>query len=139
LHATHSRYDFAPERVQIALLHVQPVRIFGAIVACVGLLIFLLAFFSFGDSWRIGIDRKTAGELVTGGIFSISRNPIYVAFDLIFIGVFLMNGTGFFLIFAVLAILAIQSQTLREEKFLAQRYGEEYEQYRRSTPRYLIW
>ena len=139
LHASHSRFDFAPERVQLAFLHVQPVRVFSAIVACVGLLIFVLAFFSFGDSWRIGIDRKTAGRLVTGGIFSISRNPIYVAFDLLFIGVFLMNGTLFFLIFGLLAILAIQSQTVREERFLAQRYGEEYERYRRKTPRYLIW
>jgi len=30
-------------------------------------------------------------------------------------------------------------QTLREEKFLAQRYGEEYERYRQRTARYLIW
>ena len=139
LHASHSRLDFAPERVEIAFLHVQSVNVLGAALACVGVLIFVLAFFSFGDSWRIGIDRKTAGQLVTGGIFSISRNPIYVAFDLLFIGVFLMNGTWFFLIFALLAILAVHSQTLREEKFLIQRYGAEYERYRKKTPRYLIW
>jgi protein-S-isoprenylcysteine O-methyltransferase Ste14 len=139
LHTSHSRFDFAPERIEIAFLHLQLVKGLGAMIACVGLLIFVLAFFSFGDSWRIGIDRKTAGQLVTGGIFSISRNPIYVAFDLLFIGVFLMNGTWFFLIFAFLAILAVHSQTLREERFLTQRYGKEYEQYRRTTPRYLIW
>jgi len=139
LHASKSRFDFAPERVHIALLHIPMTKILGEAVAVSGLVIFVLAFFSFGDSWRIGIDRKTAGQLVTGGIFSISRNPIYVAFDLIFIGVFLMNGTWFFLIFALLAVLAVHSQTLREEKFLAQRYGEAYEHYREKTPRYLIW
>jgi protein-S-isoprenylcysteine O-methyltransferase Ste14 len=139
LHASRSRFDFAPEPVEAAFLHLQPVRILGAILACFGLLIFVLAFFSFGDSWRIGIDRKTAGTLVTGGIFSISRNPIYVAFDLIFIAVFLINGTWFFLIFALLAILAVHSQTLREERFLVQRYGDEYDRYRRKVPRYLIW
>ena len=139
LHASHSRFDFAPERVEIAFLHLQPMKILGAMIACVGLLIFVLAFFSFGDSWRIGIDRKTAGQLVTGGIFSISRNPIYVAFDLLFIGVFLINGTWFFLIFALLAIVAVHAQTLREEKFLAQRYDEAYERYRQKTARYLIW
>jgi protein-S-isoprenylcysteine O-methyltransferase Ste14 len=139
LHASHSRFDFAPERVHIALLHIATTKILGEAIAVSGLVIFILAFFSFGDSWRIGIDKKTAGQLVTGGIFSVSRNPIYVAFDLIFIGVFLMNGTWFFLIFTLLAILAVHSQTLREEKFLAQRYGEAYEQYRQQTPRYLIW
>ena len=139
LHASHSRFDFAPERVHIALLHIATIKILGEAIAVSGLVIFILAFFSFGDSWRIGIDKKTAGQLVTGGIFSVSRNPIYVAFDLIFIAVFLINGTWFFLIFALLAILAVHSQTLREERFLAQRYGEPYEQYRKKTPRYLIW
>jgi protein-S-isoprenylcysteine O-methyltransferase Ste14 len=139
MHASHSRFDFAPERVQIALLHTQTIKILGEAIAVSGLVIFILAFFSFGDSWRIGIDRKTAGQLVTGGIFSISRNPIYVAFDLIFIAVFLINGTWFFLIFALVAMLAVHSQTLREEKFLAHRYGDAYERYRKQTPRYLIW
>ena len=139
MHASHSRFDFAPERVQIALLHTQTIKILGEAIAVSGLVIFILAFFSFGDSWRIGIDRKTAGQLVTGGIFSISRNPIYVAFDLIFIAVFLINGTWFFLIFALVAMLAVHSQTLREEKFLAHRYGDAYERYRKQTPRYVIW
>jgi len=139
LHATHSRFDFFRERVGIALLQSPTIKILGEAIAISGVVIFVLAFFSFGDSWRIGIDKKTAGRLVTGGIFSISRNPIYVAFDLIFIAVFLMNGTWFFLIFALLGILAIHGQTLREETFLGQRYGEDYERYRKQTPRYLIW
>jgi protein-S-isoprenylcysteine O-methyltransferase Ste14 len=139
LHATHSRFDFFRERVGIALLQSPTIKILGEAIAVSGLLIFILAFFSFGDSWRIGIDKKTAGRLVTGGIFSISRNPIYVAFDLVFIAVFLMNGTWFFLIFALLAVFAVHGQTLREEAFLAQRYGEDYARYRRQTARYLIW
>jgi len=139
LHASHSRFDFGPERVPITLLHSPTIKILGQAIAVSGLVIFILAFFSFGDSWRIGIDRQTAGQLVTRGIFSVSRNPIYVAFDLLATGIFLMNGTWFFLIFALLAILAIHLQTLREEEFLAQRYGDEYESYRRKVPRYLIW
>jgi protein-S-isoprenylcysteine O-methyltransferase Ste14 len=139
LHALHSPYDMFADPVELAFLHTQPVRILGATLAGTGFVVFVLAFFSFGDSWRIGIDRKTAGTLVTGGIFSISRNPIYVAFDLLFIGMFLINGTWFFLIFGVLAVLAVHAQILREEKFLAQRYGEAYERYREDTPRYLIW
>ena len=40
---------------------------------------------------------------------------------------------------AVLAPLAVHSQIVREEKFLLQKYGAEYERYRKKTPRYLIW
>ncbi|HEX6187079.1 MAG TPA: isoprenylcysteine carboxylmethyltransferase family protein [Pyrinomonadaceae bacterium] len=139
LHATHSRFDLFPQIIEAALLHTQSVKSAGAALAAVGLIIFLLAFFSFGDSWRIGIDRKRPSTLVTGGIFSITRNPIYVAFDLIFVGIFLMNGTWFFLVTAVLAPLVVHSQIVREEKFLVQRYGEAYERYRKKVPRYLIW
>lgn len=139
LHATHSRFDLFPQIIELAILHTQPVKIGGAIVAAVGLIVFILAFFSFGDSWRIGIDRKTPSTLVTGGIFSITRNPIYVAFNLIFIGIFLMNGTWFFLVTAVLAPLTVHSQIVREETFLIQRYGDAYAHYRKKTPRYLIW
>src|SRR5262245_11233297 len=49
LHATHSRFDFSPERVHIALLHAQTVKILGEAIAVSGLVIFVLAFFSFGD------------------------------------------------------------------------------------------
>ena len=139
LHALHSPFDLFPGSVHLAFLHTQSVQILGSLVAGLGLMIFIAAFFSFGNSWRIGIDKETAGKLVTGGIFSISRNPIYVAVDLLFIGVFLMNGTWFFLIFAVLAILAVHAQTLREERFLMQRYADAYERYRKHTPRYLFW
>src|ERR1051325_2500857 len=38
LHASHSHFDFAPERVEVAFLHLQMVRIFGVMLACVGLL-----------------------------------------------------------------------------------------------------
>src|SRR5215813_6241643 len=57
LHASHSRFDFAPERVGIALLYMPTIKILGEAIALSGLTIFILAFFSFGDSWRIGIDR----------------------------------------------------------------------------------
>ena len=76
---------------------------------------------------------------MTRGIFSLTRNPIYVFIDCWFIGIFLINGTLIFLVFAVFAITAQHWQILREEEFLKKRYGEPYESYRNQTPRYLIW
>jgi protein-S-isoprenylcysteine O-methyltransferase Ste14 len=104
-----------------------------------GLVVFILAFFNFGDSWRVGVDYETPGALVTRGIFSLTRNPIYVFIDSWFIGAFLINGTLIFLVFAALAIAAQHWQILREEEFLTQRYGEAYARYRTKTPRYLFW
>ena len=139
LRAVRSRFDIFPDQINVTLLHSQPVMILGVILILLGLILFLLAFVNFGTSWRIGIDRKTPGSLVTGGVFALSRNPIYVAFISIFVGIFLLNGTWFFLIFALLAVVAIHFQVLREEEFLKKQYGESYEEYCRHAARYLIW
>ena len=137
--ALRARRALLPEVTHLQLFDAPAARIAGVVLVSVGLIIFALAYFNFGDSWRMGIDRKGAGRLVTKGIFAITRNPIYVFFGLWFIGTFLINGTMSFLVFAVLAIAVLHWQILREEEFLKQRYGEAYERYRKKVPRYLIW
>jgi protein-S-isoprenylcysteine O-methyltransferase Ste14 len=139
LQAFHSRYDIFPKRLGFDFLDGFVVKILGAGFVGLGLVTFLSAFFSFGKSWRIGIDRKTPGTLVTGGIFGLTRNPIYVASNLYFTGIFLINGTWFFLIFALLAAIACHFQILREEEFLRRQYGRDFEDYCQRTGRYFIW
>ena len=139
LHALHSGYDIFPHKVNVALLNAATVKIVGLALVSLGLITFILAFLTFGNSWRIGIDRQKPGTLVTKGIFSITRNPIYLAFDLLSFGMFLMNGNWFFLIFALLAALACHFQILREEEFLRRQYGQDFEEYCGRTVRYLIW
>jgi protein-S-isoprenylcysteine O-methyltransferase Ste14 len=139
LRAFQSRVDMFPAMINVTLPHSPAFRIAGLVLILPGLILFLLAFLNFGTSWRIGIDRKTPGSLVTAGVFSITRNPIYVAFIAIFLGIFLINGTWFFLIFALLAVVAIHFQILREEEFLKKQYGKSYAEYCRHAPRYLIW
>ena len=139
LYAVHADFHIFPAPLNQVLLDSQLSRALGAILVFVGLLFFLGAFVSFGDSWRVGFDIKTPGKLVTGGIFAFSRNPIYVFLDLWFIGVFLMNGRLVFLIFAILTLIVIHWQILQEEAFLSKLYNEPYHQYRSQTGRYLIW
>jgi protein-S-isoprenylcysteine O-methyltransferase Ste14 len=139
LRAFRSRFDIFSDAIGLAVLQNQAARTFGLLLLILGMIPFILAFVNFGTSWRIGIDRKTPGTLVTSGIFAVTRNPIFVAFILFLFGVFLINGTWFFLIFALLAVLAIHLQILREEEFLKQQYGDAYEQYCQRAARYLIW
>ena len=139
LNALHSGYDKFSRKVNVALLSAAAVKIVGLALVSLGLITFILAFLNFGNSWRIGIDRKKPGTLVTKGIFGITRNPIYLAFDLLAFGMFLMSGTWFFLIFALLAALACHFQILREEEFLKRQYGNDFAEYRKRTARYFIW
>ncbi len=138
LYALHFNARVLPAVLHDQLFESLAMRVTGVILISGGLMVFILAFFNFGDSWRVGVDYETPGALVTRGIFSLTRNPIYVFINAWFIGTFLINGTWIFLVFAVLAIAAQHWQILREEEFLKKRYGAAYERYRNKVPRYLI-
>ena len=109
----------------------------GAAVIVAGLGLFAAALWSFGRSWRIGIDHDRPGALVTRGIFAHTRNPIFLFMDFYFLGTWLIQRDLFFLIFAVVAIGGIHFQILQEERFLLKHYGEDYRRYMQAVPRYV--
>lgn len=109
----------------------------------VGLILIGLAFailipgqLALGTAWRLGIDEKHPGELVTHGIYAMTRNPIYLFFDLYFVGTFLLNSTWFFALSAAFTVLNLHYQILNEEQYLDQIYGAAYQTYRVCTGRY---
>lgn len=139
LFALHSSFRLFPSSLDLQLLNSFPAKIAGVALITSGLVILGSAYASFGDSWRVGFDVKSPGALVTTGTFALSRNPIYVFVDLWFIGVFLINGTLIFLIFALLTLAVLHWQILQEEKFLVGLYGQPYQSYCATIGRYLYW
>ena len=109
----------------------------GLVLCGLAIIGFALTLASFGDSFRVGIDEKTPDRLVTTGMFSISRNPIYVCFLMFFTGLFLIHRNIVIAAAVILVALAIHRQILREEKFLKSYYGAEYEAYCKKVRRYL--
>ncbi len=109
----------------------------GVAFCLAGLSLLLSSLISFGKSFRVGIDAQHADKLVTDGIFSYSRNPIYVAFGFILIGQFLIFPTWIFLLYVVSGFWLLNRQVLREEDYLRKHYGEQYTQYSRRVRRYL--
>jgi protein-S-isoprenylcysteine O-methyltransferase Ste14 len=136
LYSLHCSFRVFPSPLHTLLIGSTTAKLAGVTLVSLGFVIFVLAFVSFGDSWRVGFDVKTPGKLVTTGIFAFTRNPIYVFLILWFIGIFLINGTLIFLIFALLAIAHLHYQIRQEEKFCTQLYGPAYEDYCARTGRY---
>ena len=128
-----------PAFFHIELFSIVPTKIVGCIFLIIGLILFTLAQISFGDSWRVGIDSSDPGKLVTNGIFSISRNPIYVAIALIFIGSFLINSKVIFLIACIFMLPTLHIQAVKEERFLLGLYGQKYRDYCSKVGRYITW
>lgn len=139
LHAIHSKFGIFPVVFDVRLIESGIARSVGVLMVASAPVMFALAFLSFGNSWRVGMDTETPGELVTRGTFALTRNPIFVSLDLWFIGIFLINQTLVFLVFAIAAVIVLHWQMLNQEKFMTQRYGEPYRKYCGRTARYLIW
>jgi protein-S-isoprenylcysteine O-methyltransferase Ste14 len=87
------------------------------------------------NSWRIGIDTVTKTELVTTGLFSISRNPIFFGMIITFTGLFLITPNALTVLFLILGYVLIQIQIRLEEDFLHNEHGEKYVEYKKKVRR----
>jgi protein-S-isoprenylcysteine O-methyltransferase Ste14 len=76
--------------------------------------------------------------VVTSGPFRFSRNPLYVALTLFYLGLTLALDAWWGIVVLVpLIIIMHYGVVLREERYLEQKFGEAYRQYRSSVRRYL--
>ena len=77
-------------------------------------------------------------KLVTTGVFSISRNPLYLGGVLFLTGIALMFNLGWVFTFLVPSILACHYILIvPEEKYLAEKFGEKYHVYAAKVYRWL--
>jgi protein-S-isoprenylcysteine O-methyltransferase Ste14 len=116
--------------------HSDAISWIGVLFCLAGLLFFLWSLVSFGRSFRVGIDINHPDKLITTGVFAFSRNPIYVAFEFILIGQFLIFSNWVLLVYIGAAIWLFHRQILREEEYLKKHYGQEYSEYCHKVRRY---
>jgi len=114
------------------------------LVKWIGLVLLLVSFAwtaasqtQMGTSWRIGIDKKNRTELVGKGIFTISRNPIFLGMRVGLLAVFLIIPSAITLLALVLGDILLQIQVRLEEEHLRGLHGEVYEEYRGQVRRWV--
>ena len=112
-------------------------RFTGFCIAGIGDIFFLISVIYMKDSWRAGIPEKDKTKLVTDGIYKFSRNPAFVGFDFMYIGVLLMFFNIGTLLFSLFSIVMLHLQILQEEKYMAKTFGEEYLEYKKKVFRYI--
>lgn len=88
---------------------------------------------------RGGIDKQVyADSLVTGGMFSVCRNPLYLGNLLILFGLFMVhNNPWIYCLGGVFFAVAYSTIIAAEEYFLKNKFGTEYETYCENVPRLL--
>lgn len=109
----------------------------GLILGLIGDGIFTLAVLTMRDSWRAGIAEQDKTEMVTRGIYGWSRNPAFLGFDLVYLGILLMYMNWVLILWTIAAMIMMHLQILQEEKYLPTVFGEEYLDYKKKVFRYL--
>jgi len=109
----------------------------GAVLGFLGDGIFGLAVWTMRDSWRAGLAERDQTELVTEGIYQFSRNPAFLGFDCVYLGLLLMFFNVPLLISSTVAMIMLHLQILQEEAYLLRVFGEKYRNYQQSVGRYL--
>ena len=81
---------------------------------------------------------KPTTALVTEGPFRYSRNPIYVALTLLYLGVALLVNALWILLLVVPVWVVIRYGVIaREEAYLTRKFGDVYHQYTAQVRRWL--
>lgn len=116
-------------------METKALKIIGLVLGHLSLIGIMVAQWQMKQSWRIGIDYENKTALVNKGVFSISRNPIYLFLLIGLTGLFLIipNAITFAVLFAANLILQIAIRI--EEGFLLQQHGEVYVEYKKRVRR----
>ena len=97
-------------------------RFTGFCIGMLGDMIFLVSVLCMKDSWRAGIPDKDRTKLVTTGIYRYSRNPAFLGFDFMYVGLLLMYFNLSMLVVSAFAIIMLHLQILQEERYLTASY-----------------
>ena len=116
----------------------RSIRIVGILLGMMGDIIFIISVLTMKESWRAGVSHEEKTDLITDGIYQISRNPAFLGFNLVYLGMCLMFFNTILLIISLLAMMMFHLQIKYvEEPFLKQEFKEQYLQYYQQVNRYI--
>ncbi|MGH7571342.1 MAG: methyltransferase family protein [Gemmatimonadota bacterium] len=81
--------------------------------------------------------RGLVGEFHWRGPYRWTRNPQYLGHIAVVLGVMLAFDSALVVVTGLLGIACLLLTPIAEEPWLAERYGEEYQEYLRTVPRFL--
>lgn len=101
----------------------------GAIVYAAGVVILTISVVNFAAPSEGGMNKS--------GLYRLSRNPMYVAYFLFFMGCALLTQSLLLLAFVLVFQVSAHWIILAEERWCVEKFGDEYLQYRKEVRRYL--
>jgi protein-S-isoprenylcysteine O-methyltransferase Ste14 len=82
--------------------------------------------------------RQPTRAIISTGPYRFSRNPVYLSFAILQLGIAVWTGSAWFLVSLVLTMLVItMGVIMREERYLERKFGDIYIGYKRKVRRWL--
>ena len=107
-----------------------PLLIVSLILSVGGLLLVTIARITLGSSFSI---TPQARKLVTTGLYSRIRNPVYVFSAIAIVGIILLVGRPLWLLILIPLIVIQVMRAHAESRVLEERFGDEYRRYKAQT------
>ena len=119
-----------------AWLEISILNYIGFILIHLALSWIIIAQVQMSNSWRVGIDHSAKTELITNGLFSVSRNPVFLGMLVTLSGIFLIFPNAITLLVVVVSTLLFQVQVRLEEEYLRSVHSDIYIEYCRKVSRW---
>ncbi len=112
--------------------------ILGLVFVLGAVIILLPALVKFFKTKNTLITIKPANSLQTSGIYSLSRNPMYLGLLSLYIGIAFIKGNYWTFVLIPLVILVITHFVIKkEERYLDRAFGADYAEYRKRVRRWI--
>ena len=117
----------------ITFLNYNFLKIVGIAINIAGLVMWWSARMTLAENWDTGFGRPKIRQLVTHSIYSKICHPIYLGIILTLTGLVLIYPKIWFLMICLLAIIYFFYRMKTESKYLSEKLGEEYQNYKGKT------
>lgn len=91
------------------------------------------------DSWRVGVIEKQQTELITTGIYSLTRNPYFLSYNIMFVSYALLLQNTILVILTIIGFLLVHWMILKEESYLRKIHRDQYDDYCSEVSRYILF
>ncbi|MDH5179688.1 MAG: isoprenylcysteine carboxylmethyltransferase family protein [Gammaproteobacteria bacterium] len=113
-------------------------NVIGVLFCLSGILLTSVSQLQMGKEWRIGVDENEITRLITHGIYSKVRNPIYSGVMIFGLGLLVLVPNLIMMCFTLLGYMAIEVHVRKvEEPYLSKLHGQSFTNYKNSTGRYI--
>lgn len=131
---------FNASTVPFNLVIAETWRWIGVIIGILALLLFYWVHYSLGVNFSPHLEVKQDQVLIQLGPYKWVRHPMYTAFFLLHLAVFVISTNYFLGISWMLGLFSlIMYRIPKEEDMMLKKFGNQYEEYMKKTTRFLPW